>query len=424
METTRTYRAKILNHNQVSDDLDRCGFAASKLWNVGRWYIQEKWDETGEIPGEAELKSELKSHERYKDLHSQTSQRVLEELSEAFKGWFEKRKNGDEKANPPGYRKRGDQHPKSTVTWKQKGIKHDTQNNRVRLSKGFNLKNSRDDYILCEYQTRPDIEVENVQQVRAVWNGDNWELHLVCKVTIPVDEAPGTGTAGIDLGINNYIAIAYDDGDTELYPGNSIKQDKHYFTREEYRTEGENGPSQKALWARQKLSRRKQHFLHTLSKHIVKRCVEKGIGEIAVGNLKDIRNDEETGESRDWGKAGNKKLHGWEFERFTTLLEYKAERHGILVERVDEENTSKTCSNCGRIDGKSRVHRGLYICRGCGTRMNADINAAENIRRKITQNPLKEASMGNGPVAGPTTRLFDTTAGTFQPQEQAMGCEP
>jgi putative transposase len=73
LETTRTYVARITNHSQVRDDLDQCGFSASKLWNVGRYYIQGRWDEDGEIPDEAELKSELKAHERYSDLHSQSS---------------------------------------------------------------------------------------------------------------------------------------------------------------------------------------------------------------------------------------------------------------------------------------------------------------------------------------------------------------
>ena len=73
LETTRTYVARITNHSQVRDDFDQCGFSASKLWNVGRYYIQERWDEDGEIPDEAELKSELKNHERYSDLHSQSS---------------------------------------------------------------------------------------------------------------------------------------------------------------------------------------------------------------------------------------------------------------------------------------------------------------------------------------------------------------
>ena len=420
LETTRTYRAKIVNHQQVSGDLDYCGLSASKLWNVARYHAQQEWDDTGEIPSEADLKRELKDHERYSDLHSQSSQRVLEELAEAFTGWFKKRKNGDTNANPPGYRKRGDNHPRSTVTWKQNGIKHDTVNNRLRLSKGFNLKQHRSDFILAEYETRPDVTVENIQQVRAVWNSDRWELHLVCKKEIPVKDAPGDKTAGIDLGISNYLAIAYEDGDAELYPGNVLKQDKHYFTRDEYNTEGKYGPSCRALRTRQKLSRRTDHFLHALAKQIVERCIDYDVGRIAIGDLSRIR--EENGETRNWGKRGNKKLHGWEFDRFTNLLEYKAEKHGILVDRTSERDTSKTCSCCGRKRDANRVERGLYVCESCGATMNADVNGAVNIRRKITQNP-PTGDMSNGRLARPVAHLFDQTSGRFAPSEQA-GCKP
>jgi putative transposase len=51
------------------------------------------------------LKRELKTHPKYKELHSQSSQRVLEELAESFHSWDQKRKS-DDRANPPGYRKR------------------------------------------------------------------------------------------------------------------------------------------------------------------------------------------------------------------------------------------------------------------------------------------------------------------------------
>ncbi|RXK50104.1 RNA-guided endonuclease InsQ/TnpB family protein [Halorientalis pallida] len=417
LETTRTYSATIRNHQQVCGDLNQCGFAASKLWNVGRHYIQKRWDGNGDIPDEGELKSELKDHERYNDLHSQSSQRVLEELAEAFTSWY----NSDDGNNPPGYRKRGNRHPRSTVTWKSAGIKHDGKHGRVRLSKGLNLKDSRSDVILVEYETQPDVTVENIQQVRAVWNGDQWELHLVCRKQIPIEDAPGDNTAGIDLGISNYLAIDYEDGPCELYPGNRLKEDKDYFTRKEYQTEGENGPSNRAQRARRTLSRRKDHLLHTLSKHIVERCIEEGIEKIAVGDLSGIR-EHGSGKSRNWGKGGNRKLHRWEFDRFTRMLEYKAEEHGILVDRVDEKNTSKTCSCCGQIRDANRVERGLYVCDSCDTAMNADVNGAVNIRRKITQTP-PNGDMSNGCLAQPGVYLFDATTGVFHPQEQA-DCEP
>jgi len=124
----------------VEGDLDALGFSGSKLWNVGRWTVQRVWDEIEHIPEHDELTAYLKNHERYDDLHSQSSQRILQELAEAFHSWYGKRTNGDTRANPPGYRKHGDEHPRSTITFKIKGFKLDTENNRVRLSKGKTRK--------------------------------------------------------------------------------------------------------------------------------------------------------------------------------------------------------------------------------------------------------------------------------------------
>ena len=99
-------------------------------------------------------------------------------------------------------------------------------------------------------------------------------------------------------------------------------------------------------------------------------------------------------------QSGNKKLHGWEFACFTRLLEYKSEEHGILVDRVDEKNTSKTCSCSGQIRDANRVERGLYVCGSCEMRINADVNGVVNTRRKITQNPPTR-DVGNGCLAQP-----------------------
>ncbi|WP_372479561.1 RNA-guided endonuclease InsQ/TnpB family protein [Halomicrobium sp. HM KBTZ05] len=415
---TRTYTASIRNQQRVSDDLDSLGFAASKLWNVGRWVCDRVWSEIGHIPSHNELTTYLKSHERYDDLHSQSSQRVLQELAEAFNGWYGKRRNGDTRANPPKYRKHGDDHPRSTVTFKAAGFKLDTNYERVRLSKGSNLKAYWSDFILCEYQTRPDVDlstVKTVQQVRAVWTGDEWELHFVCKVEIEVSEAPGEKTVGVDLGINNFAALAYQDGHSELYPLNCLKQDDYYFSKRLAQCDDSN--SEQATRLNQKNSARRTHYFHTLSKHIVQRCVDEGVGTIVVGDLSGIREDEETDESKNWGKHGNLDLHSWAFDRFTSMLAYKAEMDGITVKQVSERDTSKSCSCCGRKRKANRVERGLYVCDECETVANADVNGAENIRQKVSPNPHGE-DRSNGWLAQPSTFLFDKETGAFAPQEQ------
>ncbi|OYR70784.1 RNA-guided endonuclease InsQ/TnpB family protein [Halorubrum ezzemoulense] len=417
---TRTYTASIRNQSRVRDDLGSLGFAASKLWNVGRWTCNRIWDEIGHIPNHTELTAYLKTHECYGDLHSQSSQRVLQELAEAFNGWYGKRQNGDTRANPPGYRKHGDEHPRSTVTFKQKGLKLDTQYDRVRLSKGSNLKEYWSDFVLCTYQTRPDIDlsaVENVQQVKIVWTGDEWELHFVCKVEMDVAEAPGEKTVGVDLGINNFAALAYEDGHSELYPLNCLKQDDYYFSKRITRCDDSH--SAQATRLNQKKSARRTHYFHTLSKHIVQRCVDEEIGTIVVGDLSGVREDEENGESKDWEKHGNLDLHSWAFDRFTDLLEYKAEMEGITVEQVSERDTSKSCSCCGRTYDANRVERELYVCDECGTVANADVNGAENIRQKVSpSSPNLSVDRSNGWLTQPSTFLFDKETGAFAPQEQ------
>ena len=410
---TRTIKASVTNHSQVCDDLDSHGFAASKLWNVGRWTIQRVWDAIGHIPDGDELSSYLNSHDRYADLHSQSSQRVLQELAEAFVSWY---KQDDPDANPPGYRKHGDDHPRSTVTWKNQGFKIDTEYNRVRLSKGANMKPSRyaADYILCEYTPQGDrtlADVKSVQTVRAVWTGEQWELHFVCRVRIDVGESPGERTAGVDLGISNTAAVSVGD-ETLLYPGNALKEDAHYFRHQEYDTEGTDGPSERAQWARRKKARRQTHFLHAVSKDIVEQCAARNVGTIAVGHPKHIREDSE------WGRHDNKRLHDWAFATLLDEIEYKAAERGIEVERVDEARlkTSKTCCACGTAADSHRVERGLYVCDACELVANADCNAAENMRATVTPSPATDRS--NGSLAQPSVRLFDKSTGRVAPQEQ------
>jgi putative transposase len=438
LELHRTHKANILDHSQVGESLDRHGWSASKLWNVANFHSRHVWEETGEIPDHGDLKDELNTHPKYKRLHSQSSQRVLEELAEAFHSWYGKRKS-DSRANPPGYRKKTyydsqgrrvhKEHPRSTVTWKQNGIKHDSKNNRVRLSKGANHKEDPKawEYLLVEYETRPGVNVENLQQVRAVYDKakERWELHLVCRDEFETPTAPGNETAGVDLGICNFTAVAYSTEKADLYPGNRLKQDGYYFPKEIAKCDDSSG--ERATRLHKKWSERRTHFFHSLAKQIIERCVEQEVGRINVGNLAGVREDG-NGESKNWGRHGNLDLHGWAFDRFTSILTYKAKVEGIGVVTVSERNTSKTCCVCGKEDDSRRVERGLYVCEMCDTAFNADVNGAENIRLELNESNSESASdlggdRSTGWLAQPAVYVQDLSRG-FQPRAEVVDCKP
>jgi putative transposase len=317
-----------------------------------------------------------------------------------------------------------EEYPRSTVTWKQKEIRHDAKNNRLRLSKGKNHKEypRAREYILVEYETRHDVEIENIQQVRAVYqqHKERWELHIVRKDEIETPESPGDETAGIDLGICNFAAVAYSTEEADLYPGNRLKQDAYYYPKEIAKCDNSGGDE--AIRLHHEWSERRNHFFHGLAKHIVEQCVEKSAGKINIGELSGVR--ENDGEAKDWGKHGNLDLHMWAFDRFTSILEYKAKRRGIEIVEVSEEDSSKTCCVCGKKDGSQRVERGLYVCQTHNDAFNADVNGAENIRLDLNESNSESApefggDRSTGWLAQPDVYLYDLTRG-FQPRDEVV----
>ena len=204
-----------------------------------------------------------------------------------------------------------------------------------------------------------------------------------------------------------------------------MKQDGYYFPKEIANCDDSGG--ERATRLRHKWSERRTHFFHSLAKHIVERCVEKGVGCINVGDLEGVREDED-GYSKNWGKHGNLDLHGWAFDRFTSILTYKAKVKGIEVVEVSEHDTSKTCCVCGRDDDSQRVERGLYVCESCEAAFNADVNGAENIRLDVNESnsesaPVLGGDRSTGWLAQPSVYLYDLSCG-FQPQTEVVDCKP
>ncbi|MCY4560904.1 MAG: zinc ribbon domain-containing protein, partial [Flavobacteriaceae bacterium] len=52
----------------------------------------------------------------------------------------------------------------------------------------------------------------------------------------------------------------------------------------------------------------------------------------------------------------------------------------MWVIKIPPHYTSQKCSRCGTIDKKNRLSQSKFKCLSCGFSMNADINAANNIR--------------------------------------------
>jgi transposase len=70
---------------------------------------------------------------------------------------------------------------------------------------------------------------------------------------------------------------------------------------------------------------------------------------------------------------------------------------GIRVGKVDPRYTSQTCSRCGFQHRSNRRSQSLFHCRSCGYQLNADLNAAYNIRDKFLTLTLVGTSFESAP---------------------------
>jgi len=201
------------------------------------------------------------------------------------------------------------------------------------------------------------------------YTNGNWMLHIHCTRDVEPDtpdEATENGTVlGVDLGVNN-LAVAS--------TGTFWTGDEFDYWRREY--EKRRGDLQQCgtRWAHENIQSvghredgRFKMTLHRTSNELIAEARDHGCSVIAFEDLTDIR--ERTGAS--WG-------HTWAFNRLYEYIEYKAAEHGIEVEQVDPENTSRRCSTCGFTHPDNRESESV-TCQECGHENHAGYNAAKNI---------------------------------------------
>ena len=68
----------------------------------------------------------------------------------------------------------------------------------------------------------------------------------------------------------------------------------------------------------------------------------------------------------------------WGLYTFTQMVQYKCALYGKELVFLDERNTSKMCSGCGKLQAMPLWKR-TYCCTNCGLVMDRDINSAHNI---------------------------------------------
>jgi len=191
--------------------------------------------------------------------------------------------------------------------------------------------------------------------------------------------------AFVDLGIINIIAAWIEDDIQPIaFSGRPLLADWYYWSNKisYYQSIAKKVNGKYATRRIKKLYRmRKRRFRDRINKIVRKFidiCVSKDVSEIVCGDLRGIRDKcgKENG-SRKRNKIVN---NFWSYRYITNRLKITAENYGIRLKLIDEHSTSSYCPICG-VRGR-RVYRGLFYCKRCGKKMNADVVGELNIARK------------------------------------------
>jgi putative transposase len=221
---------------------------------------------------------------------------------------------------------------------------------------------------LGEHQRRI-LQSGEPREAELVFRKGRWFFHLVVEAGDPEPFTSGE-VMGVDVGENTLAATSTG----KVLGGESLRhrRDRYLALRGRLQSNGSQSARQKLRQVSGKERRRVKHINHETSKAIVAEAIQQRVGRIAMEDLTHIRARIKA------GRRMRGRLHRWAFRQLQVFVEYKARAAGIEVLYLDPAYTSLTCSGCAGLGERLR-HR--FLCKQCGLRAHADLNASRNLAR-------------------------------------------
>jgi putative transposase len=362
---------------------------SSKLWNETNYARLRMWLEKKPIDFKATYRE---FYERYRPLiGSATSQTIIRKNNDAWKAFFrllELKREGRLPpfitwVNPPGYKKKN----KSRTLWTA------IRKNQYEMSGDRIILKCLGTIGWIEARCKGPVYLRGERGeliIRYDADRGKWYAHIafskISKRMVKeewrqVPQQPkGNLTAGIDIGINNLMAIYVENGLTKLINGRPLKSISYYWKKRiseyQFTLNGYDLETSKRLGRMYaKWRRQVRHYIDARVREAVEWLYDVGVSKVKVGYPKGITQEN--------GNFNN--VHVWTYGYLLRRISEVAEEYGISVIYVDEAYTSSRCPLHG--DGCGiRVYRGLFKCTQLNEIFNADIAAARNIlRMQVTE---------------------------------------
>lgn len=368
--------------------VDEYSFKSKNLFNYANYTIRQKYISDLKLIRYPDLSKLIKHSESFKEMGSNAAQMTLRILDKTWISFLKAIK--DYNKNSHKYLGK----PRIPKYLKKNGRFVFTMTNvQTKLIGGY-LQFSFKPFKPFNNLIKTNVKGKHLQ-TRFVPKGDHYILEIVYEKEVsPVNEEISR-IIGIDLGLSRFATIQNNIGMKPFaINGGRLKSFNNYYNKQlaKYRSKAKklNGLD----WTKrlQRLTTKRSfildNFTHKASKYILDFCIGYNIDTVIVGYNKGWKQEINIGKT-------TQHFVTVPFESFISKLEYKLNENGIKLIRTEESYTSKASFldkdemvKGIKFSGK-RIERGLYRS-GLGSLINADINGASNIIRKVVPNAFMD----------------------------------
>jgi len=376
------------------------------LYNLTLYTVKQHYELNGTFLPYAKAYHLVKDSEPYKLLPSQVAQQTMKIVERNFRSFFHvlkerKKGNYNRPVRPPKYLPKNG-HFVLIFPYQSFRVKED----RIILTLG---KNFAEKYGVkhLEIPLPKNVKGHRIKEIRILprYNALWFEVEYVYEVLPEERDLDRSKYLAIDLGLDNFATCVSTTGTAFIIEGRGLKSFNRWWTKEKAKLQSQYDKQgikfgRKMAWLLKKRKNVVNDFMNKAVSYIVNYCLENGIGNVVIGELKGVK------QNTDLGRRNNQNFHYIPYGLFKQKLKAKCERYGINYIEVDEAYTSKVdalalepIEKREKYLGK-RVKRGLFQS-SAGVLINADVNGALNILRKVAgDSPIGEIA-GSGRVNRP-----------------------
>ena len=373
---------------------------SKNLYNHGNYLVRKEFIESGRWLRYRDLDKILRQdrdHPDYSNMPgSQSAQQTLRMLDSSWKSFFKSIKDWSKnKQKYSGRPKLPKYKPKDgkivLIVTNQQAILKENLLKFPRSFQGFTLKPrciTLDNF-------------EKINQVRIVPDNQVFCIEIVYSIEVEDDLMSDNGRyMSIDLGLDNLATVVTNTGlNPIIVNGKGLKSNNQYYNKKRSHYQSISKQMHNLHYTNRlyRLTRKRnakiEDALHKISRFIVDTALSNDICTIVIGNNKNWK------QSISLGKKTNQSFVSIPHKKLIDKICYKSRNLGIRVVLTEESYTSGTSFLDNESPQKKhynkerRVRRGLFVSNQ-GTLINADVNAAYQIMKKVFPNEFSDGIEG------------------------------